>query len=74
MCSPVLLCRCGAYGDAVEEYTMAIGLHPEQVAYYTNRAAAYLKLKQWEYAAVDATSALNISAAQGTTVKHQQQH
>eukprot|EP00878_Enallax_costatus_P029852 GHUV01032415.1.p1 GENE.GHUV01032415.1~~GHUV01032415.1.p1 ORF type:complete len:194 (+),score=58.04 GHUV01032415.1:399-980(+) len=62
------LFRCGQYADAVEEYSLAIGLHPEQVACYTNRAAAYLKLKQWEYAVVDATSALNISTAQGEHV------
>lgn len=40
-------------------------MDPTQVVHYTNRAAAYLRLKQWRYAAIDATSALDLGKAAG---------
>eukprot|EP00879_Flechtneria_rotunda_P013176 GHRR01013761.1.p1 GENE.GHRR01013761.1~~GHRR01013761.1.p1 ORF type:complete len:636 (+),score=276.88 GHRR01013761.1:119-2026(+) len=55
----------GLYAEAVEEYTLAIGLNPDMVAGYTNRAAAYLKLKQWGYAEVDCATALAAMAGTG---------
>jgi tetratricopeptide (TPR) repeat protein len=51
-------CRAGAYADAVEEYTLAVRLDPAAVPAYTNRAAAYLKLKEWQAAVADCDLAL----------------
>jgi Flp pilus assembly protein TadD len=53
-----LCCRAGAFADAVEEYTLSVSLDPAAVPAYTNRAAAYLKLKEWEAAVRDCNSAL----------------
>jgi tetratricopeptide (TPR) repeat protein len=46
--------------DAVEEYTLAVRLDPAAVPAYTNRAAAYLKLKEWQAAATDCDLALTL--------------
>jgi tetratricopeptide (TPR) repeat protein len=54
----VICCRAGAYSDAVEEYTLAVSLDPAAVPAYTNRAAAYLKLKEWQAAVMDCDLAL----------------
>lgn len=51
----------GAYEDAVEAYTAAIKLgdqEKELAAYYKNRAAAYLKLENYEQTIADCTKAL----------------
>ncbi|WIA17323.1 hypothetical protein OEZ85_014188 [Tetradesmus obliquus] len=52
--------RAGAYADAVEEYTLSVSLDPAAVPVYTNRAAAYLKLKEWQAAAADCDMALTL--------------
>ena len=46
----------GSYRSAVQFYTTAINQHhaPEQHVYYSNRAAAYCKLGDWEEALADA--------------------
>lgn len=56
----MLSCRAGAYADAVEEYTLSVSLDPAAVPVYTNRAAAYLKLKEWQAAAADCDMALTL--------------
>lgn len=45
--------------EAVECYTLCIGLDPTQLAAYTNRAQAYLRLKKWDDAISDCNSALS---------------
>lgn len=57
-CHLLWCCRAGAYADAVEEYTLAVSLDPAAVPAYTNRAAAYLKLKEWQAAVTDCDLAL----------------
>lgn len=52
--------RSGATGEAVECYTVCIALDPTQLAAYTNRAQAYLRLQQWDDAITDCNSALAI--------------
>eukprot|EP00775_Hariotina_reticulata_P001727 gene1727-2070_t len=50
--------RSGQYDDAVEHYTVAVELYPQQVAAFANRAACYLKLRLWADALVDCDMAL----------------
>jgi len=50
--------RSGAVSDAVECYSVCLGLDPSQLAAYTNRAQAYLRLQQWDHAVTDCSSAL----------------
>ena len=52
-------CRSGNAAEAVECYTLCIALDPSQLAAYTNRAQAYLRLKRWDDAISDANSALD---------------
>lgn len=59
-----MLCRAGNAAEAVECYTLCIAYDPSQLAAYTNRAQAFLRLRQWEDAVVDCTSALDALAAQ----------
>lgn len=49
--------------EAVEAYSLAIGLDGAVMAAYTNRAQAYLKLKAWDYAITDCDSALRVAEA-----------
>jgi Flp pilus assembly protein TadD len=48
------------YRSSVSAYTLAIRLMPTAAAAYSNRAAAYLKLKQYKEAEADCTKALEI--------------
>ena len=53
-----IICRDGNFADAVEEYSLAIGLCPDNPIFYSNRAAACLKLCKWAAAEQDCTMAL----------------
>lgn len=50
--------RSKEFDAAIECYTLAISLSPGMAHLHANRAAAYLKLKQFEFAETDCTSAL----------------
>ncbi|GFR40051.1 hypothetical protein Agub_g589, partial [Astrephomene gubernaculifera] len=52
--------RAGEFAEAVEHYTLALGLRGAagDSKLFANRAAAYIKLKMWDAAEVDATAAL----------------
>lgn len=58
-----VLHRAGAVQEAVEAYSLAIGLDGTCMAAYTNRAQAYLKLKAWDWAITDCNSALRVADA-----------
>jgi len=47
------------YPEAIESYTKAISLNPENPIYYSNRAAAYTQLNQNEKAIEDCDSAIS---------------
>lgn len=51
------------YSAAVEAYTLALKLNPNDVTAHNNRAAAYLKLKHWDDAELDCTHALKLEAS-----------
>lgn len=53
-------CRSGNVAQAVECYSLCIGLDPSQLPVYTNRAQAYLQLKLWDYAIMDCDTALGL--------------
>ncbi|KAL5282138.1 CHIP family protein [Megaselia abdita] len=48
------------FEDAIHCYSKAITKNPNNPVYFTNRALCYLKLKQWNEAAKDCRSALEI--------------
>jgi len=50
----------GNYKEAVNYYSQAIELAPENVAYYSNRAAAYVMLNKWSEALADCEKALSL--------------
>lgn len=50
----------GKYEDAVEHYTAAIRLAPENPILYSNRALALWKLERFASAEVDCSTALNV--------------
>jgi tetratricopeptide (TPR) repeat protein len=44
----------------VEEYTLSLGLRPNDAGVHNNRAAAYLKLRRWRDVVEDAGHALQL--------------
>jgi tetratricopeptide (TPR) repeat protein len=52
--------RAGNFAKAVAEYTAAISMDPSSAPAYTNRAAAYLKLEQWQEAVEDCSNAMSL--------------
>lgn len=52
--------RAGRFLDAVTCYTRCVALNPRNVVAYSNRAMAYLRLKEFARAEEDCTSALAI--------------
>ena len=48
------------FSGALEKYSEAIKLDPEESTYPSNRANVHLKLKQWKDAEADATTALRM--------------
>ncbi|TPX57793.1 hypothetical protein PhCBS80983_g03579 [Powellomyces hirtus] len=51
------------YAQAIELYTQAIGLNPENPVYYSNRAAAYTQIGQYDNAVTDAKKAVEIDSS-----------
>ena len=52
--------KAGRYDNAIKCYDTAIELDPEEVMYPANKAMVHLKMKKWEEAEKDCTSALEI--------------
>jgi DnaJ family protein C protein 7 len=50
--------KAGKYGSAVDLYTKAIDMSPSEPTYHSNRAAAYMSLKQFRKALADCQQAL----------------
>ena len=48
------------FEGALEKYTEAIKLDPDESTYPSNRANVHLKLKKWKEAETDATTALKM--------------
>jgi STIP1 family protein 1 len=48
------------YKEAIEQYSKAIEVSPNQGVYYTNRALCHLKLKQWTSVIEDCKRAIEI--------------
>ncbi|KAG8828716.1 hypothetical protein FRC19_000104 [Serendipita sp. 401] len=55
--------KAGRYDEAVTRYTDAIALVSSQAAYYGNRAAAYISLKQFRLALEDCQKAKSLQQA-----------
>ncbi|KAG8830849.1 hypothetical protein FRC18_007511 [Serendipita sp. 400] len=55
--------KAGRYDEAVTRYTDAIALVSSQAAYYGNRAAAYISLKQFRLALEDCQQAKSLQQA-----------
>ncbi|RDB27715.1 DnaJ subfamily C member 7 [Hypsizygus marmoreus] len=53
----------GKYGEAIDLYTQAIDLNPNEPAYLTNRAASYMALKRYRPALEDCQLAASLQAA-----------
>ncbi len=49
------------YNEAINAYSKAIDLTPNNHAYYTNRAAAYANQLQWEKSLADAQKSLQLN-------------
>ncbi len=48
------------YRGAIDQYTNAIKLNPLNVVYWSNRAQAYINLKEWDNAIKDALKAIRV--------------
>ncbi|KAF9517087.1 hypothetical protein BS47DRAFT_1375789 [Hydnum rufescens UP504] len=51
------------YGEAIDLYTQAFGLNPNEASYLTNRAACYMALKRYKSAIEDCQSAVHLQRA-----------
>eukprot|EP01127_Copromyxa_protea_P011932 TRINITY_DN3060_c0_g1_i7.p1 TRINITY_DN3060_c0_g1~~TRINITY_DN3060_c0_g1_i7.p1 ORF type:complete len:905 (+),score=192.01 TRINITY_DN3060_c0_g1_i7:212-2716(+) len=51
----------GRYVDSIIRYTRAIEYDPENYAFYSNRAAAYMHLSQWELALKDSDVCIRLA-------------
>ena len=51
----------GKFAEAVELYTKALALDANAAALWSNRAAAYMSLKKFEQALLDATKAVQVN-------------
>lgn len=58
-CNPHL--RAGDYDDAIQQYTLAVGLSPSDARGLTNRAAALMRVRRWRDAACDCDWALQVA-------------
>lgn len=54
------LMQLGKYGEALEEYNLAIDMHDKNPVYYCNRAAAYSKLEKHNLAVIDTQRAISL--------------
>ncbi|XP_037954043.1 RNA polymerase II-associated protein 3-like [Teleopsis dalmanni] len=52
--------KAGKYDEAIEAYTQAIEIYPEDATFYSNRALCYLKLESYEHTIDDCNSAIKI--------------
>lgn len=52
--------RSGDFAAAVKSYTRCLGMKPDNVAAFSNRASAYLKLREFGRAESDCSSALRV--------------
>ncbi|KAG6848255.1 hypothetical protein H0H93_001897 [Arthromyces matolae] len=59
--------KAGKYGDAIELYTKAIDLNPNEPSYLTNRAASYMALKKFRPALDDCQQAASLQSAAPTS-------
>ncbi len=50
----------GQYEEAVEAFTKAISIEPDEIAGYSNRCAALMKLERWEEVILDASRCLEL--------------
>ncbi|KIP06165.1 hypothetical protein PHLGIDRAFT_73132 [Phlebiopsis gigantea 11061_1 CR5-6] len=57
------LFKAGKLADAIQKYTGAIDLNPNEPTYLTNRAAAYMGLKKFKPALADCQQAATLQAA-----------
>ncbi|OBZ73547.1 DnaJ subfamily C member 7 [Grifola frondosa] len=55
--------KASRFQEAIEFYTKAIGLHPTEPTYLTNRAAAYMALKRFKPALLDCQQAASLQSA-----------
>jgi len=55
--------KANNWADAVDLYSKAIALNPQEKTFYTNRAQAQLKLEAYGLAVIDATKAIEIDPA-----------
>ena len=52
--------RAGKFQEAVDNYTKALELEPENAVYYSNRSAAYAKLEDFNKSADDGQKAIEL--------------
>merc|ERR1719230_632243 len=55
-----MLLQVSKFDEAIEKFTKAIELNPDNEKFYSNRALAYLKLKKYKRAASDGKKALQL--------------
>jgi tetratricopeptide (TPR) repeat protein len=53
------------FPEAIQHYSSAIELHPEELTYYTNLAAVYLEIKEYERAIEQCDHAINKARESG---------
>ncbi|KAK9512154.1 hypothetical protein O3M35_000638 [Rhynocoris fuscipes] len=52
----------GKWKDAIDEYSAAISLYPDDAIYYGNRSYCFMQLKKWEDAENDCTRSLELKS------------
>merc|ERR1719461_1455570 len=55
------LFKVGEYEKAIEQYSLAIEIDPKNERLYSNRAAAYISLENWQAAIADAETAIELN-------------
>lgn len=57
--------KASNFTEAVDNYTKALELEPENAVYYSNRSAAHAKLDNFQKAADDAQRAIDLKPTWG---------
>lgn len=57
----ISLDRKGSYGEAIENFSKAIGIEKEKADFYHNRGFAYRKMRNYEKAIEDYSTAIKIN-------------